>query len=618
MSVLESSCATSCNFEGLKSSLNGGLICSDWLLYPPCGNHSRSFQRTRAVKFKRTIRVSISQPRFCLKNLKNFIFKLRKECHPVRMTCRAQSTIFILNAIALTLGINGRIAQAQQYEYEEILASDGSHYDEFGFSVSVTGGVAVIGARGDDDNGNDSGSAYVYHFDNVAKSWVQKQKLVPSDGEACAFYGNSVSVSNGVAAIGSLGDNENGSDSGSVYVYDFDSVTKSWLQKQKLSASDADSDDSFGCSVSVSGDVMVIGAFHDDDNGPNSGSAYAFRFDPLSNSWTEEQKLLPSDGAADDEFGYSVSLSDHVIVIGARYDDDNGIQSGSAYVFRFDSLSNRWVEEQKLLPSDGDMGDTFGYSVSLSGNLAIVGAHLNNDIGLDSGSAYVFRFDALANSWSEEQKLLPSDGMALDWFGLAVDLSDEKAVIGARGNDDNGPNSGSAYVFRFSALNNIWVEENKLLPSDNTGGDYFGNSVSVSSSVAMVGAWKDSDNGQEAGSVYVFDVADPFLLSSTSPLQSGQTGWFHATDGKAFEQTWLIYSLLGGSCAEYYPPLNVIFGVCNPLSQAGNPLQAGLTDANGSILWSLTIPTVGSTTPVWFQAVQRNNITPVLSTTMEP
>jgi chitodextrinase len=160
-----------------------------------------------------------------------------------------------------------------------------------------------------------------------------------------------------------------------------------------------------------------------------------------------EAKLLPSDGAAYDYFGYVASISSDAALIGADSNDDNGVDSGSAYVFRRNG--SNWVEEQKLLPSDGAAYDYFGTSVSISGNVALVGADRNGDNGEESGSAYVFRWNG--SNWVQEQKLLPSDGAAYDYFGESVSISGNVALVGADSNDDNGDDSGSAYVYTFEA-----------------------------------------------------------------------------------------------------------------------------------------------------------------------
>ena len=304
-------------------------------------------------------------------------------------------------------------------------------------------------------------------------------QLIASDAEGADNFGQSVSVEGDVALIGATGAS---GFAGSAYVSRFDGST--WVEEQKLAASDAASFDLFGVSVALSGDVALIGAQGDDDNGLGSGSAYVYRFDGLT--WVEEQKLTASDGATDSRFGASVSLSGDVALIGAEGDDGF---TGSAYVFRFDGST--WVEEQKLAASDPATSDFFGVSVSLSGDMALVGAQ--GDDGF-TGSAYVYRFDG--STWVEEQKLTASDPAASDFFGVSVSLSGDVALIGAQGDDGF---TGSAYVYRFDG--STWVEEQKLTASDAAGEDRFGVSVSLSGDVALIGASVDDGS---TGSAYVY------------------------------------------------------------------------------------------------------------------
>jgi len=382
----------------------------------------------------------------------------------------------------------------------KLVASDGAGGDEFGYSVSVSGDVAVVGACLDDDNGSDSGSAYVYRWNGT--SWAQEpNKLLASDGAAGDDFGCSVSVSGDVAVVGAYLDDDNGSHSGSAYVYRWNGT--SWAQEpNKLVASDGAWGDRFGWSVSVSGNVVVVGAYDDDDNGSYSGSAYVFRWN--GTSWAQEpNKLLPSDGAGGDRFGWSVSVSGDVAVVGAYGDDDNGTDTGSAYVFRWNGTS--WVQEAKLLASDGAEFDDFGRSVSVSGDVAVVGAPYADENGSDSGSAYIFaRNQGGPDNWGQVTELLPSDGAADDYFGWSVSLSGDVALVGAYMDDDKGSESGSAYVFRWNGTS--WVEQPKLLASDGAADDEFGLSVSVSGNVAVVGAYYDDDKGTDSGSAYVFGV----------------------------------------------------------------------------------------------------------------
>lgn len=202
----------------------------------------------------------------------------------------------------------------------------------------------------------------------------------------------------------------------------------------KLLPTDGAADDLFGRSVSVSGNVALVGSRSDDDNGDFSGSAYVFRFN--GSTWVQEAKLTASDGVEGDGFGLSVSVSGELALIGASFVDDNGLNSGAAYVFRYDGGS--WIEEQKLLASDGLNIDMFGDSVSLSGNTAVVGAH-------NRGRAYVFRYDG--NTWVEEFKLSSPDCPATDEFGASVSIFGDTILVGANGDDENGFHSGAAFLF---------------------------------------------------------------------------------------------------------------------------------------------------------------------------
>jgi len=326
---------------------------------------------------------------------------------------------------------------------------------------------------------------------------TEDAKLTASDGAAGDFFGFSVSMSGDKAVVGAQGDDDAGPDSGSAYVFEKDGGT--WTQTAKLTASDDEAGDSFGVSVSISGDKAVVGAAFDDDAGPDSGSAYVFEKD--GGTWTQTAKLTASDDEAGDSFGVSVSMSGDTAVVGALLDDDSGADSGSAYVFEKDG--GTWTQTAKLTASDGAAGDFFGFSVSMSGDTAVVGALLDDDSGADSGSAYVFEKDG--GTWTQTAKLTASDDAARDSFGDSVSISGDKAVVGARGDDDAGPDSGSAYVFEKDG--GTWTQTAKLTASDGAGGDRFGSSVSISGDKAVVGAAFDNDAGSRSGSAYVFEFA---------------------------------------------------------------------------------------------------------------
>ena len=370
-----------------------------------------------------------------------------------------------------------------QLNETKLTAIDGSMSQDFGAGVSTSGDYALVGAH---HNGATPGSAYIFHYNGV--DWVDEAKLTAKDGEAFDYFGYGVSISGDYALVGAFFDVVNGLRSGSAYVFHHDGSM--WAEEAKLTASDGEEFDYFGYSVSLSGEYAIVGAFNSNDNGMGSGSAYIFRHD--GTNWVEESRLRASDGTAEDYFGYSVSVAGDYAFVGAS--GDSGF-SGSVYVFHHDGAD--WVEEEKLTASDGMAEDNFGIRVSISGDYALVGAPGEDDHGASSGSAYVFHYDG--TRWVEEAKLTASDAEEFDSFGYAVSLSGDKALIGAYGDDDF---AGSAYVFHYDGVS--WVEGEKLTASDGAEADFFGDAVSLSSAHALIGAFGDDDNGEESGSAYVY------------------------------------------------------------------------------------------------------------------
>jgi hypothetical protein len=380
----------------------------------------------------------------------------------------------------------------QKQQQDKLTASDGAANDEFGWSVSVSGDYAIVGAYQDDDKGTDSGSAYIFSPDDVnCSDWDQTAKLTASDGAANDWFGCSVSVSGDYAIVGAYQDDDKGDNSGSAYIFMWNGTN--WVEQQKLLASDGAANDYFGSSVSISGDYAIVGAYGDDGS---KGSAYIFL--RSGTSWSQQAKLTASDGNAWDRFGNSVSISGNYAIVGAYYDDDKGSDSGSAYIFKRDGTT--WSQQAKLTASDGAANDWFGWSVSISGDYAIVGAHYDDDNGADSGSAYIFKRGG--TSWSEQDKLTASDGAAGDRFGWSVSVSGDYAIVGAYLDDDKGNSSGSAYIFKRDG--STWSEEAKLTASDGAGSDWFGYSVSIGNGYIIAGAWSDDDNGTNSGSAYMF------------------------------------------------------------------------------------------------------------------
>jgi hypothetical protein len=376
----------------------------------------------------------------------------------------------------------GNIVSSDWLELK-ITASDGAADDNLGTSVSIDGEYVIVGAHGDDSY---KGSAYI--FKRTGTAWAQQQKLTASDGVAGDDFGCSVSIDGEYVIVGARYASSN---FGSAYI--FKRTGTAWAQQQKLTASDGAAWDYFGHSVSINGEYAVIGAFQDD----SKGSAYIFK--RSITTWTQQQKITAADGEVNDEFGTSVSIDGDYALFGALHDDDNGDSSGSSYVFKREGTT--WIQQQKLTASDGTTSDRFGVSVSINDEYILIGMSRDDS---NKGSAYVFKRSSTV--WTEQQKLTASDGAAGDIFGYSVSIDGKYALIGAAADDDD---KGSAYVFKRS--DTTWDEEKKLTASDGELNDEFGFSVSIYETYAIVGARNDDDKGQNSGALYLYKGAVPNL-----------------------------------------------------------------------------------------------------------
>jgi hypothetical protein len=309
-------------------------------------------------------------------------------------------------------------------QQQELRAADAAAGDYFGYTVSIGGDTAVIGAYG-----KGSAQGAVYAFVRSGGVWTQQQELTASDGVAGDEFGYSVSVNGDTMVIGALGRDAN---QGAAYV--FVRTGGVWTQQQELTASDGVAGDQFGVSVSLSGDTTVVGAY-----GKNLYQGAAYVFVGSGGVWTPQQELTASDGASSNNFGYAVSVSGDTVVIGAWRNNNEG----AAYVFA--RSGGLWGPQQKLTAPNGAAGFQFGLSVSVSGNTAVIGARYGGQALL--GAAYVYARSG--GAWGQPQELTASDGVAGDGFGLSVSVSGDTLVIGTPGKNNG---HGAAYMFAQARL----------------------------------------------------------------------------------------------------------------------------------------------------------------------
>lgn len=396
-------------------------------------------------------------------------------------------------------------------EVGKVLASDAAASDQFGSAVAISrdGLTMAIGAPTEDNaGGGDAGAVYI--FTRSGSTWTEEGKLLASDGAASARFGNAVALSSDgdTCAIGSNQDsNSGGAFAGSVYIFTRSGST--WTEQTRLQASDAAASDNFGVSVALSndGNTCAVGADREDNaGGADAGAVYVFT--RSGSTWTEEGKLLASDGAAGDLFGHGVALAGDgdTCAIGAYYDNSGaGTYSGSAYIFT--RSGSTWTEEDKLVASDSASNDFFGVAVALSesGDTCAVGAYQDNHGGTtDAGSVYVFTRSA--SVWSEQARLEASDHTAYDWFGASVSLSSsgDTCAIGANG-DDMGASSNVGSLYVFTRAGSTWSQQTKLTASDGAADDNLGTAIAISGDGAIVcvgSAADDNAGGTDAGAVY--------------------------------------------------------------------------------------------------------------------
>ena len=396
---------------------------------------------------------------------------------------------------------------------DKVTAADGSTTDSFGLSAAVDGDTAVIGAVWDDDHGFNSGSAYV--FVRSGGAWVQQAKLLAPDGAANDNFGRSAGISGDTIVIGAQNDDDHGTDSGSANI--FVRTGNTWTWQAKLTASDGASLDRLGWQIDISGDTVVASSHRDDDHGTDSGSAYVFVRAP-DGTWFQQAKLTASDAAPADEFGHAVAISGDTILIGAYKNDDAGSSSGAAYVF-VRGGHDIWTEQAKLTASNANTGYHFARFLDLDGDTALIGSPFYWP--LNYGSAYIFVRQG--DEWTEQTMVTARVPRTQEWFGSAVAISGDTAVVGSFFINDDDP--GTAHVFRNT--NGTWLLDRVLRADDGAFGDAFGRHLALDGETALIAANHDNDNGLNSGSAYLFDLR---CESSICPADLNGDGEVGITD----------------------------------------------------------------------------------------
>ena len=378
--------------------------------------------------------------------------------------------------------------------------------DQFGVSVAISGNYAIVGAwREDDAGGSNSGKAYIFNVTTGASVQTLDNPNA-YDTSVDDYFGHSVAISGNYAIVGaSQEDDAVGAYSGKAYIF---STSNSWANttlEHTLDNPDPDGAsayDRFGSSVAISGNYAIVGAYGEDDaGGTNSGTAYIFNV--ATGALVQTLANPNAYGTSGfDSFGESVAISGNYAIVGAQYEDEAGVNaSGKAYIFNVTTGALVQTLDNPNAYNTG-VSDLFGVSVAISGNYAIVSASEEDDAGgSQSGKAYIF---STSNSWANTTLEHTLDNPTAygtsgnDLFGRSrksVGISGDYAIVGAYSEDDAG-GSDSGKAYIFSVVNGSLVA---TLDNPNAYGtsslDQFGESVSISGNYAIVGARLEDDAG---------------------------------------------------------------------------------------------------------------------------
>ncbi len=386
-------------------------------------------------------------------------------------------------------------------QMQKLLAPDADINDAFGYAVAIDGDYAIAGSPYEGPGVYGSGAAYIFHRNPDTDSWDNGVKVVTPDAQADDQFGYSVAISGDYAIVGAWLKDGNGEETGAAYIF-HRTGGNSWDSVIKIQAPDAQTRDHFGNSVSISRDYAIVGARSEDSMGDGAGAAYLFHRTG-TNSWDDGTKITAADGSTSGFFGASVSIDGDYAVIGTpgADRDSSNLSLGAAYIFRRTG-TNSWDDGTKIVAFDASPSKGFGATVSISGDYLIAGAP---GAIMGAGAAYIFhRTDT--NMWDTGTKIVAPDGEAQDVFGqYSISISGDYAIVGATYENTMGDGAGAAYIFQRDPDTDSWNGGTKILASDGQATDYFGRSVAISGDHAIVGASSNSEAASNAGAIYIFE-----------------------------------------------------------------------------------------------------------------
>lgn len=411
---------------------------------------------------------------------------------------------------ACSAGGDEQIPETSFKSLLKLTSSDAADNDNFGYKSAIDGNYAIVGSPGADGEGTDRGQAYVYlKTQGGTDGWGQVKTLVAGDAGDDDFFGVAVDISGDYAVVGAVEENGSGTDQGAAYVfYRNQGGADNWGQVKKITAADRADNDSFGRTVAIDGDTIIVGADGEDGAGRDRGAAYIFlRNEGGADNWGQVIKLVASSPEDSGKFGFAVAIDGDLALVGAPGKAGAGAGRGAAYVFSRDQGGvGAWGLIKEILPSAPTDNSWFGYALAIEGTLAVVGEGWNDGAGTNRGAAYVFgRDQGGVNSWGEIKKFTASDAHDNDFFGFSVAVNGSNVVIGAAWAAASGTERGQVYLFsKDEGGTDNWGEVQRLRASDAQNEDWFGFSTAIAENYILVGAISEDGSGANRGAAYLF------------------------------------------------------------------------------------------------------------------
>ncbi|WP_116107487.1 PKD domain-containing protein [Lewinella sp. IMCC34191] len=374
-----------------------------------------------------------------------------------------------------------------------------------------------------------SGQAYLFQRTSAdSDQWQQIAELNVEDGDRGPKSGSGVAIDGDVAAVSWVRYDANRQPFSGIYVFSRDAGGPGqWGQVATLFSPNLHGDDVFGQSLDVSGDLIIVGAPGDSINDLRAGSAYLFSRDAGGpDNWGQIAKFTTPDPADYDGFGVSVAISGDKAIVGALNNSDEGLQAGFACIFHRNADGfDQWGLVTKLTAPDPVYPNYFGRSVAISGDLVIVADDLDDESGTDAGAAYVFaRNQGGTDLWGQVAKLIPESRVNQGGFGYDVSISDSVAIVAAPFDNALGPYTGLAYVYHRNAGGpDRWSSVGKLMAADASAEQYFGRSLALSNDQVIIGAANDDENGENSGAAYIFAGQGDCSLTLSTPATVSET-----------------------------------------------------------------------------------------------